>query len=61
MEINDKPVTATDLLRLAFIGTAVEPHLDRIAHRDARTLEQIGEQEGLTRQRVAQIVGRKIK
>ncbi len=27
MEIREKEVTAMDLLNLAFIGTAIEPHL----------------------------------
>jgi len=30
MEIREKEVTATDLLNLAFIGTAIEPHLPRL-------------------------------
>lgn len=31
MQINDKPITdPMDLLRLAFIGTAIEPHLPKL-------------------------------
>jgi hypothetical protein len=37
MEINDQPLTAMDLLRLAFIGTVLEPQLPKLDEQPKET------------------------